>query len=516
MDGEEKYNAKGVMSLYLNQYERYTCYCIGVNTAMLIQFDNTVALCKVQSKTDHAAYIFLRAELKTMAPSARYMYTHKLWLKTKGKQGWDGKTSVLSKIHPLNRSGTFPTGLLPKVFERFNQLKLNPELQDFRHKPFLGVQGKHKVKLRDYQEIALVSGLDNKLGELDWPCGVFKIATGGGKTELAVALYETNPVATVFIVHRKHLITQARERFKFYGIDTGQIGDSVFNPHPTGITVATIQTIARLLKANDPQKLRQFMFAGQIFFDEAHLCASKITGGNQFIAISRQFRQAYYRWGLTATPFMKDEYSNQLLMGATGDLLCTISNAQLIKAGHLTPPRVVIIKVPEVIGPKGWPDVYDRAIVLNIIRNNMIINELIKAPKPALVMCNRVGHAKILHNLANLKGLNLPAIVQGSTSNNQRAKLLGDLQSGRIDTIIATTVFDEGLDLPELATLVLAGGGKSTVAQLQRIGRGLRRAKGKKEILVIDFKDMSGTILKKHSAARKKVWKDEGFTIEER
>ena len=515
MDGDTKTIVDSVTSLYLNQYERYTCYYTGVNRAMLIQFDNTVALCKVQTKTDHAAYIFLRAALKTMAPSARYMYTHKLWLKTKGKQGWDGKTSVLTKLHPLNRSGSFPTGLLPTVFERFSQQGIHPDLQDLRHKPLV-TQGTPKVKLRDYQESALVMGLSNKLGGFDWPCGVFKIATGGGKTELAVALYESNPVPTVFIVHRKHLITQARERFKKYGIDTGQIGDSVFDPHPNGITVATIQTITRLLKANDPQKLRQFMFAGQIFFDEAHLCASKITGGNQFIAVSRQFRQAYYRWGLTATPFMKDEYSNQLLMGATGDLLCTISNAQLIEAGHLTPPRVVIIKVPEVIGPKGWPDVYDRAIVLNIIRNNMVINELIKAPKPALVMTNRIGHAKILCNLANLKGINLPAIVQGSTSNNQRAKLLKDLRSGRIDAIIATTVFDDGLDLPELATLVLAGGGKSTVAQLQRIGRGLRRAKGKKEVLVIDFKDMSGTILKKHSAARKKVWKDEGFSIEER
>ena len=62
----------------------------------------------------------------------------------------------------------------------------------------------------------------------------------------------------------------------------------------------------------------------------------------------------------------------------------------------------------------------------------------------------------------------------------------------------------------------MAGGGKSTVAQLQRIGRGLRIATSKYEILVIDFNDTSGAIMKRHSAARRKVWKDEGFTIEEK
>ena len=54
------------------------------------------------------------------------------------------------------------------------------------------------------------------------------------------------------------------------------------------------------------------------------------------------------------------------------------------------------------------------------------------------------------------------------------------------------------------------------MAQLQRIGRGLRRAPGKQEVLVIDFHDNSGSILKRHSATRKKIWRDEGFDIEER
>jgi superfamily II DNA or RNA helicase len=212
---------------------------------------------------------------------------------------------------------------------------------------------------------------------------------------------------------------------------------------------------------------------------------------------------------------MKDEYSNQLLMGCTGDKLCQISNQQLIQAGHLTPPKVKIIEMPKVKGPMSWPEVYETAVILSEKRNQRIIEELKKAPKPAFVMCTRLSHARVLHKLAESKGFSLPAIMSGDTKNKDRTQAIKDLQSGKEKAIIATTIFDEGVDLPELRTLILAGGGKSTVAQLQRVGRGLRKAAGKHEVHVIDFNDMSGAIMKRHSAARRKVWEDEGFAIEE-
>jgi superfamily II DNA or RNA helicase len=379
--------------------------------------------------------------------------------------------------------------------------------------------GQYTVALRDYQAGAFKSAMNNRIllgtQSFDWPCGVLRIATGGGKTELAVAMFQANPVPTVFVVHRKHLMSQAINRFAKYGVTAGQVGDGVFDPDPKGITVATIQTLHNRLKEGDTEKIRQFLRAQQIFFDEAHLCASKIDKGNQFTILARQFRHAFYRWGLTATPFMRDEYSNQLLMGCTGDLLCTISNDQLIKEGHLTPPRVKIINMDDVGGPKQWPEVYEGAIVMNNVRNIRIIDELSKCPKPAFVMCTRLAHAKTLHKLAELKGIHLPAVQQGSTPLKERDDVIKDLQSGRIKAIIATTIYDEGVDIPNLRSLILAGGGKSTVAQLQRIGRGLRTYVGKDEVLVIDFNDKTGSVLKRHSAARRKVWKDEGFTIEE-
>jgi superfamily II DNA or RNA helicase len=211
---------------------------------------------------------------------------------------------------------------------------------------------------------------------------------------------------------------------------------------------------------------------------------------------------------------MKDEYSNQLLMGCTGDIIVNIDNDTLIKAGHLTKPKVTIIKMGKVTGPTAWPECYDSAIVLNEDRNKRIISELKKVPKPAIVMCNRIAHATELSNLAKQQGLFLP-VIQGSSSTEERADTISNLQSGKTKHIIATTVFDEGMDLPELRSIILAGGGKSKVAMLQRIGRGLRIAKGKLSFSLIDFKDTSGYIMKKHSKMRRDTWIEEGFDIEE-
>lgn len=89
-----------------------------------------------------------------------------------------------------------------------------------------------------------------------------------------------------------------------------------------------------------------------------------------------------------------------------------------------------------------------------------------------------------------------------------------ELQDGRIDAILCTTVFDEGIDVPELKTVILAGGGKSPVKARQRVGRGLRLHDSKSEVLIIDFMDEHGKYLHRHSKERLKVWRAEGFDVE--
>ena len=81
--------------------------------------------------------------------------------------------------------------------------------------------------------------------------------------------------------------------------------------------------------------------------------------------------------------------------------------------------------------------------------------------------------------------------------------------------IIASTIFDEGVDIPEVGSLILAVGGKSTIKTLQRVGRALRPKKGENEVEIYDFIDWGNKYLLSHSRQRLQDYMDEGFHIDE-
>ena len=95
----------------------------------------------------------------------------------------------------------------------------------------------------------------------------------------------------------------------------------------------------------------------------------------------------------------------------------------------------------------------------------------------------------------------------------QKLQAIKDLRQGKIDGVIASTIWDQGVDIPEIRTLIMAGGGKSLVRNLQRLGRGLRIAEGKTSLEVYDFYDNSTRWLRNHSSERKKLWDSEGFNV---
>jgi len=88
------------------------------------------------------------------------------------------------------------------------------------------------------------------------------------------------------------------------------------------------------------------------------------------------------------------------------------------------------------------------------------------------------------------------------------------MRTNECEITISTSIFDEGINVKSLDTLVLAGSGKSSTRALQRIGRILRPyldTEGnnlKKDAIVIDFYD-DCKYLRSHSNKRKKIYKTE-------
>ena len=80
--------------------------------------------------------------------------------------------------------------------------------------------------------------------------------------------------------------------------------------------------------------------------------------------------------------------------------------------------------------------------------------------------------------------------------------------------MIATTIYDEGIDIPQVNVLILAFGGKSRRKVLQRIGRALRKKESRENVVVIvDFWDHHNKYLLNHSKGRLNLYRDEGFEV---
>src|SRR5690625_2044950 len=89
---------------------------------------------------------------------------------------------------------------------------------------------------------------------------------------------------------------------------------------------------------------------------------------------------------------------------------------------------------------------------------------------------------------AQFNTFGLPArAVHGGTSLPQRQQAIADLRSGVIKVIFSVDLFNEGVDIPELNTLLLLRPSQSPVLFVQQLGRGLRLSHGKDACVVLDF-----------------------------
>lgn len=104
----------------------------------------------------------------------------------------------------------------------------------------------------------------------------------------------------------------------------------------------------------------------------------------------------------------------------------------------------------------------------------------------ALGFCVSVRHAQFMAERFNIA--NIPsAVVTGETPRDARRASLEALRSGEIKCIFTVDVFNEGLDIPQVNTVLFLRPTQSATIFLQQLGRGLRRSFGKDVLTVLDF-----------------------------
>lgn len=396
-----------------------------------------------------------------------------------------------------------PAGYLSTVAKAAPEHGFSVEVDDLRVPPVAVDHAAPLAWLRDYQREAVARVVRRTRGIL-W------IPTGGGKTEIAAALTQRIPARWLFLVHRGNLLDNAAERYeRRTGAKAGRIGEGAWTIGDGGFVVATFQTLWAKLKRGEPRALALLEGAEGLMVDEAHTLPA-----SSFWKVVMATRNAYWRVGLSGTPLARGDRRSMFTVAALGQVVYRLLPETLIAQGVLSKPTIRMVECRQ--GPTdpqaGWAKVYRERVVRSAARNDLVASIARVAARPSLLFVQQIAHGRALAKKLTALGIRA-TFAEGMHSVEHRTRLIRRLVDGEIDMLVCTVIFQEGVDIPELRSVVVATGGASSIAAIQRMGRGMRVAEGKSTFEVWDILDVGPRWLEKHSAARRKAYAAEGHAV---
>lgn len=484
---------------------------------------------------------------------------------------WDGRRHLYKCATAKNPFGKFPTGLVSRVIglmeshfpkESINVLdeRQRPEAQ--QPLPLVGVE------LYDYQKEAVEKALTCTRG-------LFRLATGGGKSLVECAIMAYLNVPTLVMSHRTDILDHLQgEVERFMGIKVNRIQGKKRSVGK--FNLAMIQTVTSCFdncvtnkEAGDVVNFIQNE-CQCLILDESHHSQSK-----SYALLTNRAYNAYYRLGFSATMSFGDP-EDMAVEAGFGKLQMIVTPSDLIKQKKLSKPYIFFIDygdesgdkdevnkcqacggtsltpIERVVGKKKakkktveqdvvgivteglldltttvykcddcrkewsiYTDATVRCLIKNDKRNETIVNlavERIRKNNTCLILVNYVEHGQELYNrLKTLVNVDLIEFAHGQTEH--RKELLEQLRKKEKLCIISTNIFGEGINLPNLSCIILARASFSAIDVLQSVGRALRRAPGKWKTLVLDLWDKSEYFLKRSKFRMKLLESEPEFKV---
>lgn len=327
-------------------------------------------------------------------------------------------------------------------------------------------------------------------------------ATGTGKTVIAALDYSN----------------LARRARKSRGMPDAAAADRpslLFVAHRKEILQQSLRTYREVLADG---AFGELYVAGQVPRDWKHVFASvqsltgridEIPAGGFDIVVVDEFHHAeaptYRRLldhltprellGLTATPERTDGTDVRSFFG--GRTAAELRVWQAISADLLSPFHYFGIADGTDLRAVDWragryadADL-DRIYTGNDARANLVlkqVNDKVTDPHAmrALGFCVGVAHAEYMARVFRKAGI-AAVSVTGQTPTAQRDAAIADLRAGSISAIFTADLFNEGVDIPEVDTVLFLRPTESPTLFLQQLGRGLRLADGKAVLTALDF-----------------------------
>lgn len=316
-------------------------------------------------------------------------------------------------------------------------------------------------------------------------------ATGTGKTLVAAFDYrrirERLPNASLlFIAHRREILLQSLYAYRAVLRDVafGELFIDGLRPTEGRHVFASIQSLAQVSLADiAPDGF------DVVVIDEFHHAAA-----STYDRLLTHLRPRYLL-GLTATPERTDGQS--ILKWFDGRIAVELRLWDALERGLLCPFQYFGLHDDTDLSRVQWSRRgYDVVELENLYTGNQgrvvlvlkAIRDKIANPQSmrALGFCLSVAHARFMAGEFSRHGLPARA-VSAESSIDEREGALRDLKDGKINVVFCVDLFNEGVDVPEIDTVLFLRPTESCLVFLQQLGRGLRRTDDKPCLTVLDF-----------------------------
>ena len=316
-------------------------------------------------------------------------------------------------------------------------------------------------------------------------------ATGTGKTVISGFDFKNfknknSSVKLLFVAHRKEILQQAQATFQGILRDNnfGELWVDGIEPEKYDCVFASIQTLNNRI---DSLKLSE-SFYDFIIVDEVHHIAA-----SSYRSILNRF-QPKILLGLTATPERMD--GEDILKDFSNTIAAEIRLPEALNRRLLCPFQYFGITDSIDLSNVTWqngrylPSELTKIYTQNDKRSGDIIANLNKYLNDindvrALCFCVTQEHAQFMAEKFLRAGLKADYLV--SSRNDLRHELRNKFSSKEINYLFVVDIFNEGIDIPDIDTVLFLRPTESLTIFLQQLGRGLRLAEGKECLSVLDF-----------------------------
>jgi superfamily II DNA or RNA helicase/HKD family nuclease len=415
---------------------------------------------------------------------------------TKGLE-WNLKITRQEIPHVLDKClKTFETYWFDPEFELYDPYKDRPKLEaalGYAQHPNQDLEEKFHsfFEIRPYNfQLEIL----NKLKEARLKGqnkNLLVAATGTGKTVMAAFDFrnfrKTNPQARLlFVAHREEILRQSRATFRHVLKDSefGSLWFASEKPKEFHQLFVSVQTLRRQL----PRLALGKNYFDYIVVDEVHHAAA--FSYQQLF----EFLEPQLLLGLTATPERHDGQDISRYFGH--EISAEIRLPEAMARGLLCPFQYFAISDETDISHVSWRRGRYDSLELDKVfsedsrRAKSILRNCEKYLKDfrqtkAVGFCVSQRHARFMRDSFLHWGMKAELLT--SESGSSRNEVIQKFRRGEVNYLFVVDIFNEGVDIPEIDTLLFLRPSESLTVFLQQLGRGLRLSEGKEYLTVLDF-----------------------------